>query len=346
MKILVSAIERSANIHLKEILKHLDAQIIGIFDKSLGEPIIDLQSLSIMGFIDALKKLPLFFKLKEEMVSLAKDADKVLLIDSSGFNLPLAKKIKQKYPNTQIIYYILPQAWAWRRGRIKELEKYIDRLCSILPFEKDYYSKNASIEYVGHPLLDEIKEFKKDLTKSNRVAFLPGSRKGEIKKLMPIFKEVRKKIDKKAVVVIPEYFSKKDIEEIYGELLDFEISHNTHETLFKSEFAFICSGTATLESALIGTPFILAYIAKTIDYFIAKNLVNLKYVGLANIFMDRFLNETIHPEFIQNEVSSKNLIKAYKNYNKEDFFKKSLLLRDYLKHGSSKRVAEILKENR
>jgi len=299
-----------------------------------------------MGFIDALKKLPLFFKLKEEMVSLAKDADKVLLIDSSGFNLPLAKKIKQKYPNTQIIYYILPQAWAWRRGRIKELEKYIDKLCSILPFEKDYYSKNASIEYVGHPLLDEIKEFKKDLTKSNRVAFLPGSRKGEIKKLMPIFKEVRKKIDKKAVVVIPEYFSKKDIEEIYGELLDFEISHNTHETLFKSEFAFICSGTATLESALIGTPFILAYIAKTIDYFIAKNLVNLKYVGLANIFMDRFLNETIHPEFIQNEVSSKNLIKAYKNYNKEDFFKKSLLLRDYLKHGSSKRVAEILKENR
>jgi len=346
MKILVSAIERSANIHLKEILKHLDAQIIGIFDKSLGEPIIDLQSLSIMGFIDALKKLPLFFKLKEEMVSLAKDADKVLLIDSSGFNLPLAKKIKQKYPNTQIIYYILPQAWAWRRGRIKELEKYIDKLCSILPFEKDYYSKNASIEYVGHPLLDEIKEFKKDLTKSNRVAFLPGSRKGEIKKLMPIFKEVRKKIDKKAVVVIPEYFSKKDIEEIYGELLDFEISHNTHETLFKSEFAFICSGTATLESALIGTPFILAYIAKTIDYFIAKNLVNLKYVGLANIFMDRFLNETIHPEFIQNEVSSKNLLEAYKNYNKEDFFKKSLLLRDYLKHGSSKRVAEILKENR
>jgi lipid-A-disaccharide synthase len=136
MKILVSAIERSANIHLKEILKHLDAQIVGIYDKSLGEPICDLQSLSIMGFIDALKKLPLFLELKEEMVSLAKDTDKVLLIDSSGFNMPLAKKIKQKYPNIEIIYYILPQAWAWRKKRIKELEKYIDRLCSICLLRK------------------------------------------------------------------------------------------------------------------------------------------------------------------------------------------------------------------
>ena len=215
-----------------------------------------------------------------------------------------------------------------------------------MPFEKDYYSKNAPIEYVGHPLLDEIKEFKKDLIESDTVAFLPGSRKAEIKKLMPVFKEVRKKIDKKAVVVIPKHSSKKDIKDIYGDIKDFEISHNTHQTLLKSEFAFICSGTATLESALIGTPFILAYIAKTIDYFIAKNLVDLKYVGLANIFMDRFSNEIIHPEFIQNEVSSKNLLEAYKNYKKEDFFKKSLLLRDYLKHGSSKRVAEILKENR
>ena len=342
MKILVSALERSANIHLKEILKYGNFEISGIFDKNLGSPIVDLQSLAVMGFVDALKKLPLFFELKDEMVSLAKDADKILLIDSSGFNLPLAKKIKKRYPKKEIIYYILPQAWAWRRGRIKELEKYIDKLCSILPFEKKYYSKKADIEYVGHPLLDEIKNYKTSLIESDTIAFLPGSRKSEIKKLMPIFKEVRKHIDKKAVIVIPSYFNQKEIEEIYGDLSDFEISNDTHKSLYEAEFAFICSGTATLESALIGTPLILTYIANSFDYFIAKNLVKLEYVGLSNIFAKDFLNEAIHPEFIQNEVSSKNLLNAYKSYNKEDFLEKSLALRKYLKHGSSKRVAEIL----
>ncbi|WP_281950472.1 lipid-A-disaccharide synthase [Nitrosophilus kaiyonis] len=343
MKVLISAFERSANIHLAEILKHIKIEPIGIFDKTLGNPLIDLQSLSIMGFLDVLKKIPLFLELQNEMLSLAKYADKVLLIDSSGFNLPLAKKIKKRYPNKEIIYYILPQAWAWRKNRIKILEKNIDKLCSILPFEKNYYSKNAPIEYVGHPLLDEIKYFKEKPTKSDIIAFLPGSRKSEIKKLMPIFKRVRENIDKKAILVIPKHFNKDEIENIYGDIKDFKISHNAHKTLFEAEFAFICSGTATLESTLIGTPLALTYIAKPIDYFIAKNLVNLEYVGLANIFAKEINIEKIHPEFIQNSVTSHNLIECYKNFNKEEFFENSLKIREYLKHGSAKRVAQIIK---
>ncbi|MFA7501280.1 MAG: lipid-A-disaccharide synthase, partial [Sulfurimonas sp.] len=142
MKILVSALEHSANIHLKSLKKELSdsVEFIGIFDRELGESIIDLRSLAIMGFVDAIKKLRFFLKLNNQMVKLAKDADKVLLIDSSGFNLPLAKKIKKKYPDKEIIYYILPQAWAWKKKRIQVLEKTIDRLASILPFEKGYYS--------------------------------------------------------------------------------------------------------------------------------------------------------------------------------------------------------------
>jgi len=112
MKILVSALEHSANVHLTSLKNELseDIEFIGIFDKKLGNPMVDLQSLAIMGIVDALKKLRYFFKLADEMVELAEDADKVLLIDSSGFNLPLAKKIKKKYPDKEIIYYILPQA--------------------------------------------------------------------------------------------------------------------------------------------------------------------------------------------------------------------------------------------
>jgi lipid-A-disaccharide synthase len=162
MKLLVCAMETSSNIHLKELKKYLsdDIELVGVFDKELGNPLYDLTALAIMGIVDALKKLRFFFKLRDELVELARDCDKVLLMDSSGFNLPLAKKLRETYPNKEIIYYILPQAWAWKKGRVKKLEAYCSKLCSIIPFESEIYSNKEKITYVGHPLLDEITEFK------------------------------------------------------------------------------------------------------------------------------------------------------------------------------------------
>lgn len=347
MKLLVSALEHSANVHLKSLQKELsnDVEFIGIFSNELGSPIIDLKSLAIMGFVDALKKLRFFFKLNAQMVELAKDADKVLLIDSSGFNLPLAKKIKKRYPEKEIIYYILPQAWAWKKKRIPVLAKTIDHLASILPFEPSYYPENAPIEYVGHPLLDQITKFKKELkTEIKDVAFMPGSRKGEIQKLMPIFLELIKALKVNATIIIPKHFTDVEIQELYGDLTNIHISNEPHKTLLDSDFAFICSGTATLEAALIGVPFILSYIAKPLDYFIASRLVKIEYIGLSNIMFKKFKGKTLHPEFIQEEVSVANLKESFKNYNREEFFENSQKLRAYLKHGSSKRVAEIIEE--
>ena len=345
MKILVSALEHSANIHLKSLKKELsdDVEFIGIFDRDLGDSIVDLRSLAIMGFVDALKKLLFFINLNNQMLDLAKDADKVLLIDSSGFNLPLAKKIKKKYPHKEIIYYILPQAWAWKKKRIPVLEKTIDHLASILPFEKDYYSKTAPITYVGHPLLDQISEFKESINSEvKKVVFMPGSRRGEIKKLLPIFKEMQKELDAESIIIIPKHFSKEDIKEVYGSLAGFKIAHDTHKTLLEADFAFICSGTATLEASLIGTPFILTYIAKGLDYFIASRLVKLEYIGLANIMFSKFKGEVLHPEFIQEDVTKENLLKSYHEYDREKFLSDSKALRGYLKHGSSKTVAKML----
>jgi len=347
MKILVSALEHSANVHLKSLKKELvkDTELIGIFDKDLGKPIVDLRSLAIMGIVDALKKLRFFFKLADEMVELSREADKVLLIDSSGFNLPLAKKIKKRYPDKEIIYYILPQAWAWKKKRIPVLAKTIDHLCSILPFEPSYYPKDAPIEYVGHPLLDQITTFKeKNTTEIQHITFMPGSRKGEIRRLMPIFEELRHKLSgiTKATVIIPEYFSSQDITELYGDLEGFEVVHDAHKTLYEADFAFICSGTATLEAALIGTPFILAYKAKAVDYFIGSRVVKLSHVGLANIMFEKFRGEEIHPEFLQDGVTVENLLASYKSYDTSHFLDNSKALRAYLEHGSSKRVAEII----
>ena len=344
MKILVCALETSSNIHLKALKKELNdtVEFIGIFDKKLGNPNYDISDMAVMGFIDALKKLPFFLKLNNEMVELAKEADKVLLMDSSGFNLPLAKKIKKKYPQKEIIYYILPQAWAWKKKRIPKIEQYCDTLCSILPFEKDFYNKKEMIHYVGHPLLDEISHFKNNISNTNKVAFMPGSRKGEITKLMPLYKEIITQIDEEPILIIPPHFNDEYIKEVYGDISDFTISKETHKTLQEVDFAFICSGTATLEAALIGTPFVLNYIAKKLDYFIGNNLVKINFIGLANIFFEKMGKEPIHKEYVQENVTVENLLNEYKNLNRKKFLENSKILREYLKHGSSKNVADIL----
>jgi len=341
MKILVSALEPSSNIHLKEVLKHTkEIELIGIHDKSLGTPLYDISEMAIMGVVDAIKKLRWFFKVADEMVKLAHDADKILLMDASGFNLPLAKKLKKAYPNKEIIYYILPQIWASRPKRAIKLEKYCDKLLGILPFEVVYYKSKA--QYIGHPLLDEI-HIENNGQEKEYLAFMPGSRKSEILKLLPIFKEVRQKLaNKKAILIIPKSFSDEKIATLYGDISTFEISKNTHEALEKSEFAFICSGTATLEAALIGTPFTLAYIAKKIDFFIGTKLLGIRQIGLANIILKHHNNSRLHHELLQEDVTVDNLLKEYHERERTIFTQKAEALKGYLAHGSSENVAKII----
>ena len=343
MKILVSAFEHSANVHLEAVTKEFsgDVELVGVFNPRLGKPIIDLRALAVMGIVDALKKLPFFLKLSKQMLELVPEVDKVLLIDSSGFNLPLAKKIKKKYPDKEIIYYILPQAWAWKKKRIPVLAKTIDHLASILPFEPSYYPQGAPIEYVGHPLLDEIPQLKEKRSIGKKIAFMPGSRKNEIINLMPHYIALQKELDCEATLIVPEHFREK-IDELYGDVTNFTIAYDAHKTLYESDFAFICSGTATLEATLIGTPFILSFIAKKLDFFIGSNLLNIEYIGLSNIMFDKMEHRAIHPELWQHEVTLENLLRTYKEMDQEKFFNDALHLRSYLKHGSSKRVAQII----
>jgi len=349
VKLLVSALEHSANLHLAELKKHLpeSVEIEGIFSAELGEPIVDLRSLAVMGFVDALKKLPFFYRLADRMVERAADADKVLLMDASGFNLPLAKKIKKRYPDKEILYYILPQAWAWRKGRIPVLARTCDRLLSILPFESTYYPTDAPIEYVGHPLLDEIKRFRtpeKPRT-TGIIAYLPGSRSGEIRRLMPHFRALRRILPQhEARIVIPPYFDAARIRDLYGDLSGFTPVHDIHATLYESDFAFICSGTATLEAALIGTPFVLAYRAKALDAFLARRLVDLQYAGLANLFSLDFQGRPMHPELLQEDLSPEALFRAFESFDRTSYGEDVEKLRAYLGHGSSRRVARILTE--
>ncbi len=339
MKLLISALEPSANLHLEPLLSHIDAKIVGIFDTRFGKPLYSTREFSVMGFWDVLPKIKLAKKAIKKMVALAKDVDSILLIDAPSFNLPLAKAIKKKYPNKKITYYILPKVWAWKKGRVKSVEKYCDNLASIFPFENQFYNKST---YVGNPLLDEITLEKNPDISYKSVAFMPGSRKSEIKRLMPIFRELAKEIEGDKVIIVPPFLKGEDLHELYGDISAFNISYIMEETLAHSDFAFICSGTATLEAAIIGVPFVLTYKAKNLDYNIARLFVKLPYVGLANIILDFAGKRALHQEFLQDDATKENLLEAYKNFDKEAFHKGAQSLKAELQTGSTKNLINLL----
>ena len=390
MKYLISCLEPSANLHFKEVLAHLKkldpaCEICGIFDEKLGSPIYKSSEFSAMGFVEI---LPLILKAKRamaQMTRLAAECDRVLLIDSPAFNLPLARAIKESGARAEISYYILPQVWAWKPRRIVQLKEFCDNLLSIWPFEAKFFgadcegdkstvsheaeskdaalqeakdkdaapkedpvhpseqsAKTAKYSFVGHPLLDEIKFQKTSYEKQGKIAFMPGSRRAEISRLMPIFRALAPKFEnsERVLIIPPHLMDQRD--EIYGPLDDFSIANDTPATLKDCDFAFICSGTATLEAALIGTPFVLCYKARAFDVWLARKLVKLKHVGLANIIFDFLGEEPLHEELLQSEVSAQNLFAAYERCDAAKFKLASEKLRDYLKLGSSENVARIL----
>lgn len=390
MKYLISCLEPSANLHFKEVLAHLKrldpaCEICGIFDEKLGSPIYKSSEFSAMGFIEI---LPLILKAKRaiaQMTRLAAECDRVLLIDSPAFNLPLARAIKNSGARAEISYYILPQVWAWKPHRAEKLKAFCDNLLSIWPFEAKFFgadcegdkgavpqeaeskdaaaqeakdkdaapkenaarpseqsAKTAKYSFVGHPLLDEIKFQKSSYEKQGKIAFMPGSRRAEISRLMPIFRALALKFEnsERVLIIPPHLMDQRD--EIYGPLDGFSIANDTPATLKDCDFAFICSGTATLEAALIGTPFVLCYKARAFDIWLARKLVKLKHVGLANIIFDFLGEEPLHEELLQSEVSAQNLLAAYERCDAAKFKLASKKLRDYLKLGSSENVAKIL----
>lgn len=345
MKILVSALEASSNLHLSELTKHLrGVELCGIYEFEGMKGSYTPRDFSVMGFGDVIKKIFFFKRVMNEMVELAKDVDQVLLLDSSSFHIPLAKKIKKRFPEKKISYYILPQVWAWKSWRIKTLKTYFDHLYGILPFEIELYEGRAT--YIGHPLLDEITKQKQTLSLEGSIVFMPGSREGEIRRIFPILCEVAEYFpQERKVLVVPSFYQKSNLQEIYGEgVKKFEISFDAQEALYEAKFAFICSGTATLQSALIGTPFVLCYKTRKLDEWIVRSLIKLSHIGLANILSLKGGGSEIHAELIQDDCNAENLIRAYKNMNKEVFFSQAQELKKYLKFGSSENLAkEIMK---
>jgi lipid-A-disaccharide synthase len=297
-----------------------------------------------MGIIGALKVYKKAKQAIDELVTLAlEEADVVMMIDSPAFNVPFAKALRAAGYQKKIIYYVLPQVWAWKKKRVKVVEALCDELLCILPFEPQFWNR---ANYVGNPLMDEIKEVKESYSQEDSsFAFLPGSRRTEIRSLMDDYRQVASSLKgEKKLVVHPMY--KESIEALYGDVSQFTISYDTHTTLQSSDFAFVCSGTATLEASIIGVPFVLVYKAKKFDYFIGRLFVKLPYIGLANLIAYFDKEEPMHPELTQEMVTPENILQAYRSYNREKFIKCAVQLRTDLKSaGTSTKIANIIRES-
>ena len=366
VRIFVSALEYSANLHLANLLialkqKNISFTLCGIFDTQV---ISDFQSdfepsvFRVMGFIGILKLIPKFLHIKKQLANIATTCDIALFMDSSSFNIPLIQTIRKSPKTPYIIYYILPQVWAWKPRRAKVLARICNALWGILPFEKDFYPTNAPLSYVGHPLLDAIPYSLTAKQESNQIAFMPGSRKSEIQALLPTFKALAirlKNEGKTPILIVPKSFKTQNLSAIYGDISVFTLRFDTYSALKECAFAFVCSGTATLESTLLGIPTILAYKARALDYYIAKALVHLNFIGLANIFLEFSTFGTpkqnpnpkiplIHPEFLQNDVCENTLYEAYKHYDYARFFHQKQKLLEYLKYGSAESCAQNLEK--
>lgn len=277
-----------------------------------GEIVKHYRDLAFMGFTEVLMNLRTIFKniafCKEDITAYKPDA--IILIDYPGFNLRIAKWAKEQ--NIKVIYYISPQVWAWKENRVQSMKKCIDKMLVILPFEKDYYEKkwNWPVEYVGHPLVEEIERRKSEVGSqqfSERpiVALLPGSRKQEILKKLPIMLSVSNKFPQYQFIVAKA----PGVEEgFYDELLKPHnnvsyVSGKTYDLLKEAKAALVTSGTATLETALFGVPEVVCYKGSSISYQIAKRVIKVKYISLVNLIMDKLVVK----ELIQNDLTTENI---------------------------------------
>jgi len=347
MKYYIIAGEASGDLHGSNLIKEIrklnpDASIRcwgGDLMQAAGATLVKhYRDLAFMGFVEVVRHLGTILRnisfCKKDI--LAFNPDVVIFIDYPGFNIPIAEFAKNKGFKT--VYYISPQVWAWKEGRVKTLRRVIDKMLVILPFEKDFYHKwNYEVEYVGHPLVEVVEPFRKwDIgstileVRSGKydaesgislptskisiptstmplIALLPGSRKQEISAKLPVMLEVTRHFPGYQFVVaqapsIDDAF----IQSFTRAYPQVDIRKGaTYPLLRESSAALVTSGTATLETALIGVPEVVCYKGSPISYAIAKRVIRVKYISLVNLIMDR----EVVKELIQHELTVDNLRK-------------------------------------
>jgi len=364
MKYYIIAGEASGDLHGSNLMKALleedksaDIRFWGgdLMQNVGGTLVSHYKERAFMGFFEVVKnlvKVLKFIKLCKEDIFKFKP-DVVIFIDNSGFNLRIAKWAKQQGFRTN--YYISPQVWASRAGRVKDIKRDIDHMFVILPFEEAFYQKfDYQVTFVGHPLIDAIanrtqvslQQFREEnhLSTLPIIAILPGSRKQEITKMLSVMLSIID--DYKDYQFVIAGAPSQEIEfynQIIGNKKVVFINNKTYDLLSVSYAALVASGTATLETALFKVPQVVCYKGGNISYQIAKRIITLKYISLVNLIMD----QEVVKELIQNDFNKKNLQKELskilaKNQREKLFLQYYDLEKKLGGKGASKKVAQMI----
>ncbi len=373
-KIFIIAGEASGDLHgslLAKAIKKLDSSIklFGMGGEKMRqagvEIIFDSPALAVTGFIEVLKH---FSKFKEAFNLLLKKLgdirpDCVILIDYPGFNLRLAKKIKNL--NIKLIYYISPQLWAWGKSRVKIIKRFIDKMLVVFKFEEDFYRQfNIKADFVGHPLMDIFTDYKnhKPATvklsayeEEKKIALLPGSRENEVERILPIMLSACRIIQTKSkgakFLLARNSVVKK---EIYLKITEkYNLNHliwyedKTYDCLNACDFALVCSGTATLETAIFLKPMAIIYKMSLLSYLIIRAMIKVPYIGLVNLIN----REKIVAEFVQFNARPRKIadyaLRVLRNadYRKEIEAKLIEVRKKLGPRGASERAAVIILES-
>ena len=330
--IFIIAGEPSADMHGAHLVKELKSRssnlkIYGIGSTNMRQQgvsvFVDLAQYAVIGFLEVLRHYPIYknaFNLTlKKIKELSPEA--IILIDYPGFNLRLAKRIRKDFPHLKIIYYISPQIWAWGGRRILLIKKIVDHMIVLFEFEKKLYQKNnIPVTFTGHPLLDSMQNIKPDETlrkqlnlKNNDIiiGILPGSREVEVKRLLPVMLESAKIIHEKLpnikfVLIKGEHIKQSFIDKtlnFFPGLPIYVAKNNRYNHLKLCSFAWVCSGTATLETAILEVPMLIVYKTSFITWLISKMLIELPYIGLINVIAGKKIVE----ELIQFKATPQNI---------------------------------------
>ncbi|MGL4346637.1 MAG: lipid-A-disaccharide synthase [Chitinophagaceae bacterium] len=270
------------------------------------------RDLAFMGYVEVLLNLPTIlknFKLCKAQI-LAFQPDILILVDYPGFNLRIAKWAKKQ--GIKVVYYISPQVWAWKEGRVKLLKKYVDKLLCILPFEESYYKKhNWKVWYVGHPLVEHIDEYLSHKTQPRthkHIVLMPGSRHQEIKKILPPMLKATQNFPNEKFIIAASPSLPLSLYNEYIKPFPNVTLHkgNSYDILYDAKIAVVKSGTSTLETALLRVPEVVCYKANAISFWIAKQLVKLPYISLVNLI----INKKVVDELLQKDCNKEKITDA------------------------------------
>lgn len=334
---MIVAGEASGDLHAAKLVRELREMADGQVDffgaagpkmREAGvEAVIKADELSIVGLIEIGRALPTFIGAFRALKRSAAERlpDVAILVDFPDFNLKLAKALKRLGVN--VVYYISPQLWAWRSYRVRTIRTYVDLMLTILPFENDWYSKHGvdHVEYVGSPLAREVhaSRSKDDFCRSHDldpgrpiISLLPGSRHKEIVRILPVMAETvmqlaQKRPELQFIIALASDRSLPDVKRILRSAEKkislpedlFVIAGETFDALNASDAAAVTSGTATLETAILGTPMAIVYKTSAINYALLRPLISVEHFGLVNLIA----GERVAKEMIQGEFSSRSL---------------------------------------